>query len=265
MKDIYVLRASHFLPTISKDDELYESILRQSHVLHGIAADLITTRGIEHLFGDNMDVAEAHARNRLLTDDALYRRMVDESNGHMKTECDKDNIRYVATIRRLRASRGLDLKFYQTEPQQLSVDDSLPANGVETVRPAMLSLTKLPLGMLAKGWYELFSTGTVSSALDMWVYLRDQEAVPVIQEHAGPTNLIRIGRLHQLAGLYKRKSGFRVIGVSLSDDLSYQLDSANLEGEMPIDIDGIVQRNVEAVRTMSVASLSAVRSFRYSA
>ena len=263
MREIYVLRSKHFMADSSPSDESFEGILRQNHVLNGISADLIRSKRIEHLFGDNVGKTEANTRNRLIQEDDLHERMLQLIKNGNNFE-HKDHMRYIGLLRNIRQEEGLDVKFYQTEPVDIDTSNFIEGT-VDQLKPVMYRPWEIPLGMFFKAWKEYLTTGVINSAVDIWVYLRDKAAVPIISENAGPINLIKVGSKHKLEGLYHKNSGFRVIGVTLDDNLGYSLDHANLGTPFPEDVEEIIQANIAGVRRMTVPELSEVRVFKYTA
>jgi hypothetical protein len=168
---------------------------------------------------------------------------------------DADSLKYLSyegmlsrRIRTIRKCYHFDVRLYETELSD-NIDEE---KRIELIKNAMFSIGKLPFKLQLKLWREhiLFrSSGkTMDSVVDAWVYLRDIDSAKLITKYASAENIAIFGRLHKLSDLYKKNSGFSVIGININDDLSCTLDSANIDA-VPSDIADIVGRNLSAIRS----------------
>jgi len=68
-----------------------------------------------------------------------------------------------------------------------------------------------------------------------------------VKKYGVSSNLLWMGRGHEIKDFYKERSGFRVVGVTLEDDLDYSIDLANRDS-VPDYLEGVIEASILEAR-----------------
>lgn len=247
LKKMFIIRSAHHTPTSKPTDSNYDVVFRQLEVARRITGKLVEDQGVDHLFYDSMSQGEAWAWNTLLkASPEEYRRLIDDlwKKGFIKGEDQKDHLRWIEAIRKVRTKIDSQVEFHETEPKDKR--DSAK----DLVEP-MLSIGVLPFKLQANFWLQQIAYSVwgrkMQNISGLHTFLRDTDAFPLIQKHTGASNALYVGRDHQCPDFYKRKSGFQVAGVTLEDDLTFEIDSANTGADMPETLSKLVRETIHNV------------------